>query len=192
MLHKYGIRIDECCNDSGNTISIFAFDLMLVKFTESITCKIGLSGGGAQLVSIAIDPSLNDDKSQNLRQVERTTVSDTKKKDGSETHSETTTKSRTPISGGGNTPRIKIPSVLPLLHGTDHVKSEYTFYQFESRWQNSGYYPLGLRIQFNKDLLNQYRNRKELKGSPGYEYFNSENFGEILSVPGFLQASIIS
>jgi len=49
-----------------------------------------------------------------------------------------------------------------------------------------------MRISFNKDLLNQYKNRKELKGFPAYDYFNAQQFGDLLNSAGFFQASIIS
>ncbi len=64
--------------------------------------------------------------------------------------------------------------------------------QFESRWLISGTHPLTMRISFNKDLLNQYKNRKELKGFPAYDYFNAQQFGDLLNSAGFFQASIIS
>src|SRR4051794_16126984 len=134
MLHKNGVKVKEISNAAGTTVTIFAFDLVIARFTESINCKIGLSSNGVALLNVAVDTSLKDDKSQNLRQVERDVLSRTKIDGGEEKKKEskniTVTKTTT---SGDNKPSIKIPNPQPLLFGSDHVKSEYTFLQFESR-----------------------------------------------------------
>ncbi|CAG8793347.1 699_t:CDS:2, partial [Racocetra persica] len=149
-IETQGYQVDEICNAAGNTITVFASNIVLARMTENITAKLGLSSGGVNLLNVAVDVSLHDDKGQNLRQAERTVVSDTKKSSGETTHTESKTITRSPVSlGKNNKPQIGIPSPQPLLFGSDHTKSEYTFLQFESRWLLSGYYPLSLRIQFN-------------------------------------------
>jgi hypothetical protein len=56
----------------------------------------------------------------------------------------------------------------------------------------SNVYPLSLRIEFNVNLLNQYRKKQELKGKTGYDYYNVETFGDLINVKGFFKSSIIS
>ena len=196
MLHKYGFKVSEVCNAAGISLNFYAYDLLLTKTTENITAKLGLSANGASLLNVSADVTLNDDKGQNARQIERSVVSEGVKngkafRDESEVKS--TIKTSTITTGEGQLkPKGKIASPQSLLFGNDHNKSEYTFLQFENRWQNSQYHPIGLRLQFNQDLFNQYKNRKQLKGFPAYDYFNALEFGSILNSPGYLQASIIS
>jgi hypothetical protein len=51
---------------------------------------------------------------------------------------------------------------------------------------------LSLRLEWNQESFNQYRNKKELLGINRADFFNVESMGGLLNNEGFLQATIIS
>jgi len=156
--------------------------------------KVGGNAFVNKFIECVVDATLTDDKGQNNRQTERQVISESSKDGGKPVQKETTTKttSRTKDLSSRNSPKIGSTFLQPHLYAVDHTKCEYTMYQFQHRYRLSGVYPLSLRIEYNQNLLNQYRNRRTLKGKMTYDYFNSMTFGEFLDSPGFLKASVIS
>ncbi|CAI2162574.1 17836_t:CDS:10 [Funneliformis geosporum] len=156
----------ESVNPSGTCLTFFGYqNTILTRVTESISAKIGGNSFVNKFFECVVDTTLNDDKGQNNRQTERSVVSES---------------STNGIQGSN--------FLQPHLYSIDHTKAEYTFYQFWHRYILSGKYPLSLRIEFNQNLLNQYKKKRKLKGKMTYDYYNSLNFGgEILNFPGFLK-----
>jgi len=172
--------------------------MIITRVTESITQKIGGNALVNKFIECAIDTSLNDDKGQNARQIERSVVSDTKS-GVKEIHKESSTKTTTTTKDlmavnkySAGAKRLGSNALNPTLYSVDHTKSEYTSQQFEARYLTSGRQPLTARVEFSQIHLNQYRSRRELKGRPLYSYFNSDNFGTILDQSGYLQMTVIS
>jgi len=124
--------------------------------------KIGGNNIINKFFEVVVDTSLTDDKGQNNRQTERKLI-----KAGKE-------------------------FAKPSLYSVDHTKSEYTFFQFFARYTQSGDYPLKIRIELSEDTLNHYKNNRELKGKCSHQFFNTPTIANFLSVPGYLQAEIIS
>ncbi|CAG8679620.1 46126_t:CDS:10 [Gigaspora margarita] len=167
LLHT-DFRVGESVNPSGVCITIYAGNTVLTRVTESITTKVGGNSLVNRFLECAIDTTLNDDKGQNNRQTERAVISESQTNGGEVKKKETRTK-QTVISnddkkGGGK--------------GVELGKR--------------GKFPLTMKIDFNDNILSQYRNRREIKGKMRYDYFNTPTFGSLLNNEGFFKASIIS
>ena len=67
-----------------------------------------------------------------------------------------------------------------------------TIHEFRTKYLTSGIYLITLKIEFSRELANQYLNRRELKGQMLYTYKNFPLFGAALAQEGFLKASVIS
>ena len=67
-----------------------------------------------------------------------------------------------------------------------------SIYEFKHKYWLSGNRPLSAKIEFSRELANQYLNKKELKGPMLYTYANFERFGKVLSQTGLLKASVVS
>jgi hypothetical protein len=196
-------KITEISTASGDNISIFGSNLLLNRVTELIKVKMGGMGGkigeAFKWFTTLTEPTQenNEEKGQNIRQVERTVETETSINGGkakkklekikiSEKDPNGTKKDNDEQRMGDKRQHF------PTLWSIDHIKTEYNFYQFFSRWLLSGFYPISLMIGFNQNLFNQYRNRQELKGKPAYDYFNIKLLGDLLTHKGFFQASVIS
>lgn len=152
--------IGEAITASGNSVMIEGSGILLTRLTESITAKVGGIAAVNKIIECAIDTTLSDDKGQNNRQEKRRW-----------------------INAGKN-------SLKPNLYSTNHVKSEYTFEQFISRYFYAKY-PIKVRIEFDNVALNYYRNQRELLGRSIVKYYNG-SVASLLNVPGYLQTQIIS
>jgi len=170
----------------------------LTRVTESITVKVGGNAFVGKFLDCAIDATLTDDKGQNNRQTERAVVSENSVNGGAvkkkETKTKTTTSTRDLSQKGVAAKGAEIGSnfLKPSLYSIDHSKCEYTMFQFQHRYFLGGKFPLTMKIDFNDNVLSQYRNRREIKGKMRYDYFNTPTFGSLLNNEGFFKASIIS
>lgn len=188
----------ESVNPSGTCLTFFGSDdTILTRVTESITAKVGGSALVNKFIDCVVDTALNDDKGQNNRQTERHIISESSydnKGELKETKDKASIKTKDSSKGGSGSKFTTLgkPFVKPHIYAVDHTKAEYTFFQFWHRYILSGKYPLSLRIEFNQNLLNQYKKKRALKGIMTYDYYNSLNFGEFLNTPGFFKSSIIS
>ncbi|MCE8163397.1 MAG: hypothetical protein I3273_04930 [Candidatus Moeniiplasma glomeromycotorum] len=194
IIHQ-NFRIQETVNPAGTSITIFASDSVIAKVTETVSMKVGGNAFVNKFIECIVDTALNDDKGQNNRQTERQVISESSKDGGKPVQKETTTKTTTKDLSPQNSqksPKIGSTFLQPHLYAVDHTKCEYTMFQFQHRYRLSGVYPLSLRIEYNQNLLNQYRARRALKGEMTYDYFTLMTFGDFLDSPGMLKASIIS
>lgn len=72
------------------------------------------------------------------------------------------------------------------------TKEQVSIHEFKHKYLFSKTRPLSLRLEWNQESFNQYRNKKELLGINRADFFNVESMGELLNNEGFLQATIIS
>jgi len=152
--------IGEAVTATGNTIMIEGSGILLTKVTESITTKVGGIAAVNKIIECAIDTTLNDDKGQNNRQEERRIINAGK------------------------------DALKHTLFSTNHIKSEYTFEQFISRYFYAKY-PIKVRLEFDNVELNYYRNKRELLGRGIAKYYNGLA-ANILNAPGYLKMEVIS
>jgi hypothetical protein len=94
--------------------------------------------GGNKLIETIFDMSLNDSKETQNRQIERSIIGSktdngkTEEINKSESYS-VSEKTSTPSSKAETAQKIGTQFVQPILHGVDHVKSEYTTYTYLHR-----------------------------------------------------------
>ena len=152
--------ISEAITVAGNTIMIEGSGILLTRVTENITAKVGGNAFVNKFIECAIDTTLNDDKGQNNRQEERRIINSGK------------------------------DILKHNLFSTNHIKAEYTFEQFISRYFYAKY-PIKVRLEFDNVALNYCRNQRELLGRGIAKYYNGP-VANLLNVPGYLQMNIIS
>jgi len=194
LLHNQ-FYIKESINPAGNSINICGNGMVITKLTESITAKIGGNAFVSKFIEASIDMSLSDEKGQNNRQTERAIISDNKKI--SEDHWQTRTAEITKLPGGGNNKASRMwrsgtGFLQPNLYNVDHTKSEYTMDQFLHRnWFVEDNRPLKLRVEVDQKLINWYRNKRELIGKTGQDFYNG-SIANLLNVPGYLQMKVLT
>ncbi|CAJ0747185.1 1474_t:CDS:2 [Entrophospora sp. SA101] len=74
----------------------------------------------------------------------------------------------------------------PTYSETTHTM---TFHEFRHKYLFSKDRPISLWVEYNQELANQYRNKRELKGPMFYNYTNLDFLGRVLSQKDFLKAS---
>ena len=194
LLHNQ-FFIKETINPAGNSINICASNLVITKFTESITAKIGGNAFVNKFIEASIDMSLSDEKSQNNRQTERSIISENKKV--AEDHWQSNSYEITKLPGGTNDKAKRMWKsgtgfLQPNLYNVDHTKSEYTMDQFLHRnWFVEDNRPLKLRVEVDQKLINWYRNKRELIGKTGQDFYNG-SIANLLNVPGYLQMKVLT
>ena len=197
LLHNQ-FYIKETINPAGNSINICGSGMVITKLTESITAKIGGNAFVSKFIEASIDLSLTDDKGQNNRQTERAILSDNKKVAEDHWQTRTVEISRTPEKKESSTSKAKrlwntgSGFIDSNLYSVDHTKSEYTMDQFLHRnWFVEDNRPLKLRLEVDQKLINWYRNKKELIGKTGQDFYNG-SIANLLNVPGYLQMRILT
>lgn len=134
------------------------------------------------------------DKEQFNWQTERSLVSEAKQLNKGIKEITVETIRNWQFSGGKDNRFWKIGSgfLKPNLSNVDHTITKYTLDAFiHQNWFVENNQPLKIRIEFSQKLLNWFKNKKELVGKTGADWFNAP-LSKILSVAGYLQANILS
>ncbi|CAG8611879.1 7372_t:CDS:1 [Ambispora leptoticha] len=174
--------LTETFSPSGNCITIESGGRILGRVTELITAKIGGDDQTKGILSTIITVA--------------TTVGITAATAGAGTPVAATVAAKAGVGLAGGMAQL---AANHLMHTPQYSETKETmsFNEFRHKYVLSGSRPISLELEYNRDLANQYLNKRELKGPMLYSYRNYQYFGNLLtrqpSNPSYLlKASIIT
>lgn len=174
------MMITETASPSGNGVMIEGNGRVLAQVNELVTIKIGETKGFlSAIITVA------------------TTVASAFVPGAIGVTGAAATATRAGIGLAGGLAQMAANKLMETPYYQEFSETM-TINEFRKKYMISGERPISLELEYNQELANQYRNKRELKGPMLYTYKNVECFGSLLvtqpSEPKghFLKASVIS